>query len=66
VGISFLVGIGLREYDERERNVDTFGAVRTFISIGVPGFVLIQLPGLGNQAYVTGFGALTFTTATRS
>lgn len=59
VGISFLVGIGLREYYEHEGKVDTFGTVRTFIFIGMLGFVLIQLPGLGNQAYLTGFGALT-------
>jgi len=59
VGISFLLGIGLREYYEHEGKVDTFGSVRTFIFIGMLGFVLIQLPGLGHQAYLTGFGALT-------
>jgi uncharacterized membrane protein (DUF4010 family) len=59
LGISFLLGIGLREYYEHEGKVDTFGTVRTFIFIGMLGFVMIQLPGLGNQAYLTGFGALT-------
>ena len=59
VGISFLLGIGLREYYEQEGKADTFGTVRTFIFIGMLGFVLIQLPGIGNAAYLAGFGALT-------
>jgi uncharacterized membrane protein (DUF4010 family) len=59
MAVSFLLGIGLRGYYEHEGKVDTFGTVRTFIFIGMLGFVLIQLPGLGNQAYLTGFGALT-------
>ena len=59
LGISFLLGIGLREYYEHEGKVDTFGTVRTFIFIGMLGFVLIQLPTIGYQAYLAGFGALT-------
>ena len=59
VAVSFLIGIGLRDYYEHEGKVETFGTVRTFIFIGILGFVLIQLPGLGSQAYLTGLGALT-------
>jgi uncharacterized membrane protein (DUF4010 family) len=59
VAVSFLVGIGLRDYYEHEGKVDTFGTVRTFIFIGMLGFVLIQLPGIGSQAYLAGLGALT-------
>ena len=33
--------------------------MRTFIFIGMLGFVLLQLPGIGNQAYLAGLGALT-------
>jgi len=59
VAVSFLIGIGLRDYYEHEGKVDTFGTVRTFVFIGMLGFVLIQLPGIGNQAYLAGLGALT-------
>jgi uncharacterized membrane protein (DUF4010 family) len=59
VGVSFLIGIGLRDYYEHEGKVETFGTVRTFIFIGILGFVLIQLPGIGSQAYLAGLGAIT-------
>jgi uncharacterized membrane protein (DUF4010 family) len=59
VGVSFLIGIGLRGYYEQEGKVETFGTVRTFIFIGMLGFVLIQLPGIGSQAYLAGLGAVT-------
>jgi len=59
IGVSFLIGIGLREYYEHEGKVDTFGTVRTFIFIGMLGFVLFQLPGIGNEAFLVGLGALT-------
>ena len=58
VGVSFLVGVGLRGYYEAEGKFDTFGTVRTFIFIGMLGFVLFQLPGIGSQAFLAGFGAL--------
>ncbi len=58
VGVSFLVGIGLRGYYEAEGKFDTFGTVRTFVFIGMLGFVLFRLPGLGNQAFLVGLGAL--------
>jgi uncharacterized membrane protein (DUF4010 family) len=58
LSISFLVGIGLRQYYEAERKFDTFGTVRTFVFIGLLGFVLFQLPVVGAQAYLAGFGAL--------
>jgi uncharacterized membrane protein (DUF4010 family) len=59
MAVSFLIGIGLRDYYEQEGKVDTFGTVRTFIFIGMLGFVLIQLPGIGSQAFLVGLGCLT-------
>jgi uncharacterized membrane protein (DUF4010 family) len=58
VGVSFLIGIGLREYYEAEGKKDTFGTVRTFVFIGMLGFVLFELPGIGSQAFLVGLGAL--------
>jgi len=58
LGISFLIGIGLRQYYEAEQKFDTFGTVRTFVFIGLLGFVLFQLPAIGPQAFLCGFGAL--------
>jgi uncharacterized membrane protein (DUF4010 family) len=58
VGVSFLIGIGLREYYEAEGKLDTFGTVRTFVFIGMLGFVLYELPGIGSQAFLVGLGAL--------
>lgn len=58
LAVSFLVGIGLREYYEGEQKFDTFGTVRTFIFIGMLGFVLFQLPEIGHYAYLAGFAAL--------
>ena len=58
LAISFLVGIGLREYYEGEQKFDTFGTVRTFVFIGMLGFVLFQLPEIGRFAYLAGFAAL--------
>jgi uncharacterized membrane protein (DUF4010 family) len=59
IGISFLIGIGLREYYESEAKFETFGTVRTFVFIGMLGFVLYRLPSVGNEAFLAGFGALT-------
>jgi uncharacterized membrane protein (DUF4010 family) len=58
VGVSFLIGLGLRGYYEAEGKFDTFGTVRTFVFIGMLGFVLFRLPGLGSQAFLVGLGAL--------
>lgn len=58
IGVSFLIGIGLRDYYEAEGKFDTFGTVRTFVFIGMLGFVLFRLPGIGSQAFLVGFGAL--------
>jgi uncharacterized membrane protein (DUF4010 family) len=60
MAISFLIGIGLREYYEDEKKEDTFGTVRTFVFIGVLGFVLFQLPGFGSTAFLAGLLALCF------
>ena len=58
LAVSFLIGIGLREYYEGEKKYDTFGTVRTFVFIGMLGFVMLQIPDIGNQAYLLGLGAL--------
>lgn len=55
---SFLIGIGLREYYEGEGKYDTFGTVRTFVFIGMLGFVLYELPEIGQVAFVVGLAAL--------
>lgn len=59
LAISFLIGIGLREYYEGEQKFETFGTVRTFVFIGMLGFVLFQLPEVGRLAYLAGFVAIT-------
>ena len=58
LAVSFLIGIGLREYYEGERKFDTFGTVRTFVFVGMLGFVLFELPEIGREAYLGGLGAL--------
>ena len=59
LAISALIGIGLRDYYESEKKFDTFGTVRTFVFIGLLGYMLHQLPGVGPTAYLVGLGALT-------
>lgn len=59
VAVSFLIGIGLREYYEGEGKFDTFGTARTFVFIGILGFALYQLPEIGKTAYLIGFVSLT-------
>lgn len=54
VAVSFLIGVGLRQYYESEHKFDTFGTVRTFVLIGLLGFVLFRLPLPGAAAYVAG------------
>jgi uncharacterized membrane protein (DUF4010 family) len=58
MGVSFLIGLGLRGYYEAEGKFDTFGTVRTFVFIGMLGFVLFRLPGIGSQAFLVGLIAL--------
>lgn len=52
LALSALVGIGVREYYEGEHKYDTFGSVRTFILIGLLGFVLYGGALAGGAAYV--------------
>lgn len=54
IAISFLIGIGLREYYDSERKFETFGTVRTFALIGILGFVLFSTPAPGGAIYVAG------------
>jgi len=58
LAISTLIGIGLRDYYEGEGKFDTFGTVRTFVFIGMLGFMLYQVPGMGNLAFLLGMAAL--------
>jgi uncharacterized membrane protein (DUF4010 family) len=58
LGVSFLIGIGLREYYEGEKKFDTFGTVRTFVFVGMLGFILFQLPEIGREAYLYGLLSL--------
>ncbi|MFZ1852577.1 MAG: hypothetical protein WAU15_10245, partial [Nitrosomonas sp.] len=58
LAISFLVGIGLRDYYEAEGKFDTFGTVRTFVFIGMLGFMLYILPGFGHLAWMLGMASL--------
>lgn len=60
MAVSFLIGIGLREYYEGEGKFDTFGTVRTFVFIGMLGLILFQLPEIGPQAFLVGLAALSF------
>ena len=54
LAVSFLIGIGLRDYYEGEGKFDTFGTVRTFVFIGMLGFMLYTLPEIGNHAFLLG------------
>ena len=58
LAISFLIGIGLRDYYEQEGKFDTFGTVRTFVFFGMLGFMLYQLPGMGVYAFLLGMAAI--------
>ncbi len=58
LAISFLIGIGLRDYYEAEGKFDTFGTVRTFVFIGMLGFMLYMLPGFGHLAWMLGMASL--------
>lgn len=58
LAISTLIGIGLRDYYESEKKFDTFGTVRTFVFIGMLGFMLYQIPGVGQIAFLLGMAAI--------
>ena len=58
VALSFLVGLGLREYYLAQEHRGYFGTVRTYIFIGMLGFGLFQLPHT-DIAYATGLAGLT-------
>lgn len=58
LAVSFLIGIGLRDYYESENKFDTFGTVRTFVFIGMLGFMLYLLPGFGPWAWMLGMASL--------
>jgi len=59
LAISSLIGIGLREYYEGEGKYDTFGTVRTFIFIGLLGYILWGIPVPARAAYLLGMACLT-------
>lgn len=54
LAVSALIGVGLRDYYEREGKFDTFGTVRTFIFLGLLGFVLYLIPVPAHAAYLLG------------
>jgi uncharacterized membrane protein (DUF4010 family) len=58
LAISTLIGIGLRDYYESEKKFDTFGTVRTFVFFGLLGFMLYQIPGIGQVAFLVGMAAI--------
>jgi uncharacterized membrane protein (DUF4010 family) len=58
IAVSALIGIGLREYYERENKFDTFGTVRTFIFFGMLGYVLYQIPVPAHAAFLLGLAVI--------
>lgn len=58
LAISTLIGIGLRDYYESEKKFDTFGTVRTFVFLGLLGFMLYQIPAIGPYAFLVGMAAV--------
>jgi uncharacterized membrane protein (DUF4010 family) len=54
LAVSALIGVGLRDYYEREGKFDTFGTVRTFIFVGLLGYVLYLIPVPAHAAYLLG------------
>jgi uncharacterized membrane protein (DUF4010 family) len=57
IALSFLVGLGLREYYIEQGRTKYFGTVRTYAFIGMLGFALFQLPQQ-SFAYLVGLAAL--------
>jgi uncharacterized membrane protein (DUF4010 family) len=58
LAVSALIGVGLRDYYEREGKFDTFGTVRTFIFLGLLGFVLYRIPVPAHAAFLLGLALL--------
>jgi uncharacterized membrane protein (DUF4010 family) len=58
LAVSALIGVGLRDYYEREGKFDTFGTVRTFIFLGLLGFVLYLVPVPAHAAFLLGLAVL--------
>jgi uncharacterized membrane protein (DUF4010 family) len=58
LAVSALIGIGLRDYYEQEGKYDTFGTVRTFIFLGLLGFVLYLIPVPAHAAFLLGMAVL--------
>ena len=58
LAVSALIGVGLRDYYEREGKFDTFGTVRTFIFLGLLGYVLYLIPVPAHAAYLLGLAVL--------
>ncbi len=58
IAVSALIGIGLREYYEREQKYDTFGTVRTFIFFGLLGYVLYLVPVPAHAAFLLGLACI--------
>jgi uncharacterized membrane protein (DUF4010 family) len=57
IALSFLIGLGLREYYIEQGRTNYFGSVRTYVFIGMLGFALFQLPQQ-SLAYLFGLAAL--------
>jgi len=57
IALSFLVGLGLREYYIEQGRAKYFGSVRTYVFIGMMGFALFQLPQQ-SLPYLVGLAAL--------
>ena len=58
LAVSALIGIGLREYYEQEGKFDTFGTVRTFIFLGLLGYVLYLIPVPAHAAFLLGMAVI--------
>ena len=57
IALSFLIGLGLREYYIAQGHRGYFGSVRTYLFIGMLGFGLFQLPS-SDMAYPVGLAGL--------
>jgi uncharacterized membrane protein (DUF4010 family) len=59
LAVSSLIGLGLREYYEAEGKFDHFGTVRTFVFLGLLGYVLYQIPLPAHAAFLLGMAVIT-------
>jgi uncharacterized membrane protein (DUF4010 family) len=58
LAVSALIGVGLRDYYEQEGKFDTFGTVRTFIFLGLLGYVLYLIPVPAHAAWLLGMAVI--------